>query len=102
MISIIVRLSQVEARVGEVEALVAQGEIRDLLLAQRERESEPVVEGRIDRLVATETPARIGEDHVTDLAAPALDKRDHCVLRTRALHGHEGRPARELGKLLAD
>src|SRR5664279_3745651 len=60
--------SQVVAAIGEVEALVAQREIRDLAAPHREGDPQPVVEGRIGDLVAREAAGR-----VRDLAAPYGD-----------------------------
>ena len=42
--------SEVVARVGEIQALVAEREVRDLVAAQRRRHADPVVEGRIHDL----------------------------------------------------
>ena len=50
--------SQVMAAVGQVEALVAEREVGDLLVAQRQRQSDPVVEGRIHDLVVGESAPR--------------------------------------------
>ena len=49
--------SEVDAAVGEVEALVAEREVGDLLAAQGQREPAPVVERRVDHLVCGERPA---------------------------------------------
>src|SRR5712692_1724412 len=70
------RTSQVVAAVGEVEALVAEREVRDLLVAQRHLQTDPVVKRRIDNLVICEAALFVGDGHVADLAAPALDQRD--------------------------
>src|SRR5262252_5752074 len=59
--------SQVVPAVREIEALVAEREVGDLLVAQRELEAAPVVEGGIDDLVAREAPVPIRDRHVADL-----------------------------------
>src|SRR6266446_10744824 len=51
--------SQVVSAVREVEALVAEGEIRDRLVAHGHREPHPVVERRVHDLVAPEPPSLI-------------------------------------------
>ena len=67
---------EVVTAVRQVEALVAQREVRDLLISQRQRQTHPVVEGGIDDLVAGETPLAIRQCNMADLAAPALDEAD--------------------------
>src|ERR1035441_7570785 len=69
-------LSQVVAAIGQVEALVAERKIRDLAIPQRERESEPVVERRVDDLVAGKASGRVRHRDVADLPAPAFRERD--------------------------
>src|SRR5450759_1816260 len=64
--------SQVVAAVGEVETLVAERKVRDLAVAEREGEAEPVVEGRVGDLVAREAPGRVRDRDVADLPAPAF------------------------------
>src|SRR5665647_1812552 len=62
--------SQVVAAIGEVEALVAQREIRDLAAPHREGDPQPVVEGRIGDLVAREAAGRVRHRDVADFPAP--------------------------------
>src|SRR5262249_2546536 len=95
-------LSEVMAAVGEVEALVAEREVRDLLSAQRDRESHPVVKRGIDHLVARQAPARIGDRDVTHLAAPPLDE-GHGDRLGRERPGIAARPPlRQRHELLPD
>src|SRR6266581_993053 len=68
--------SQVVPAVREIEALVAEREVGDRLQPHRIRERRPVVEGRIDDLVAGEASALVGRRDVADLATPSLDERD--------------------------
>ena len=74
------RTLQVVAAVRQVEALVAQRKVGNLLVAQRHRQAGPVVERRIDDLVAGEPPLGVGQRDVADLAAPAFDQRDGQVI----------------------
>src|SRR5512138_2317911 len=67
--------SQVEPAVGKVEALVAQGEVGDLLVAERHGEPLPVVEGGVGHLVPGEAAPVVGDGHVADLSAPPLGER---------------------------
>ena len=53
--------SEIMARIGEVEALVAERKIGDLVARHRQRERGPVVERRIDHLVAADPPGVVGE-----------------------------------------
>src|SRR3990172_6122072 len=70
----IIKFSEIVSAVGQVEALVAKGKIRDLLPAQRQGEPAPVMERGIDYLVQGETARFIGESRVTDFSAPAFDQ----------------------------
>src|SRR5688572_873829 len=67
--------SQIVSAVRQVEALVAEREVRDLLIAERHREAGPVVERGIDDLVRRELSILAGDRHVADLAAPSFDER---------------------------
>src|ERR1051326_2544171 len=69
------RASEIVARVGKVEALVAEGKVRDLVAAHGEGERVPVAERGIGDLVAPYAPPVIGDGDVGDLTAPALLER---------------------------
>ncbi len=71
---------EVETAVGEIKALVAEGKVRNLLVAQRDRESEPVVKGRIHHLIGSEPARSIGQRNVANLSPPALDQRNRQVI----------------------
>ena len=66
--------------VRQVEALVAQGEIRNLLVSQRKGQARPVVERRIDDFVSFKFSVGVGQRDVTQLPAPALDHRDRKLV----------------------
>ena len=51
---------QIVAAIGQVEALVAEREVRDRLVPHRDRQREPVAERRIDDLVVREPARGIG------------------------------------------
>src|SRR5947207_5250555 len=87
--------SEVVAAVREIETLVAQGEVGDLLVAHRQGDAEPVVEGGIDDLVAGEGAAAVGEGGMADLAAPAFDERDGDVFGLEGGHAGDDRPGGE-------
>src|SRR5262249_49213426 len=78
----------------------AEREVRDRLTAHRDRQSDPVVERRIDDLVAGERTGLVRSGHVTDLPAPSLHERD----AQRAVRERWQRPAqrrlRQLVQLL--
>src|SRR5260370_22446848 len=93
--------SQVVPAVGEVEALVAEREVGDLLVAQRQREAGPVVEGGIDDLVGREAALTVGDAHVADLAAPALDERNAEEVGPGRPAAHARGALRQLAQLLA-
>src|SRR4030095_16726903 len=86
-------LLEIEATVREVEALVAERKVGDRLAAQRDREPDPVVERRIDDLVAGDRAGLIGADDVADLSAPSLYQRD----ADRARREWRERPAQRSG-----
>ena len=67
--------SQVVAAIRQIEALVAKRKIGNLLVSQRHRQPGPVVKRRIDDLVSCEAALGVGQRHMADLAAPALDER---------------------------
>ena len=73
--------------VGEVEALVDQGEVRDLLAAQGQGEAEPVVEGRVHQLVAAEAALAVGHRQMQHLAPPALHQGDAEAVRGEGAQG---------------
>src|SRR3990172_7911455 len=75
------RESQVVPAVGEVEALVAQGEVGDLLTPQGVGQAGPVVEGGIHDLVAFEAAGSIRDRDVTELAPPSLHERHRDLVR---------------------
>ncbi len=63
--------------------------------AQRQRQADPVVERRVDDLVAGEAALGVRQRDVADLAAPAFDERDREVVglaaaRRRARTGPSG------------
>src|ERR1035441_3323222 len=69
-------VSQVEAAVRKVEALVADWKIGYGLPAEREGKPRPVVKRRIDDLVAAESAVRAGQGGVAHFAPPSLDQGD--------------------------
>ena len=66
--------SKVVATVRKIEALVAEREIRNLLVPQRHCQPHPVVERGIDDLKLRELAAGVGQGHMGNLAAPAFDE----------------------------
>src|SRR5690606_23770906 len=91
--------SEVEPAVTQVEALVAEREIGDGLLSQREGEAGAVVEGRVGDLVAAKTPRGVRDGDMENLAAPSLHQRGGEVIRRRGgkgVHGGAERRQREL------
>jgi hypothetical protein len=71
--------SKVVACVGEIETLVAEGEVGNLLPAQSERQSRPIMEGRVYDLVGREAAKLVGHRHVADLSTPSLHQSDANV-----------------------
>ena len=67
--------------IGQVEAFVAQGKIRNLLVAERAGQAEPVVERWIDDLIKSEPASFIGCRHMTDLPSPPLGQGDGQSVR---------------------
>src|SRR5229473_5124009 len=96
------RASQVVTAIREVEALVAEREVGDLLIAQGHRQAGPVVERGVDDLVNGEAALRVGHGHVADLAAPALDQRDAEEVRPRRPAVRPRAALGQLAKLLAE
>src|SRR5450830_69326 len=94
--------SQVVAAIGEVEALVAQREIRDLAAPHREGDPQPVVEGRIGDLVAREAAGRVRHRDVADFPAPAFRERHNERVRSHCPGFGTGSPRRKLVELLED
>src|SRR5690606_5044900 len=72
--------------VREIEALVAEREIRNLISPERHRQREPIVEGRVDHFVGCERSHLAGEGEVERFAAPALHDGDREVTRRRLPH----------------
>src|SRR5579875_2900679 len=64
--------SQIMAAIRQIEALVAQREIGNLLVAQRHGQTWPVVKRRVHDFVTREFSCRIGQCHVADFAAPTF------------------------------
>src|SRR5437868_3415914 len=89
--------SQIMSAVGQVEALVAEREVGNRLVAQGDRQAEPVMEGRIDDLVALEAAGGVGKGDVADCAAPALDERHRQMI---GANGGGGALDRAVGKRL--
>ena len=58
--------------VGKVKALVAYRKIRNLLIAQHVSHPWPIVERRIDNLVAAKTALIISDGHMTYLSTPTF------------------------------
>src|ERR1035438_10881951 len=80
-----IRGSKIEAAIREVEALIADREIRDRLAAHRQCKADPVVERGVYDLVAPETTRGVGERHMAHLSAPAFNQRhSQAVRRVRA------------------
>src|ERR1019366_1662864 len=88
---------QVVSAVRQVKAFVTQREIRDLLIPQGQRQSVPVVEGRVHDFVASEAAFTVRERNMTDLAAPALNEADGKVV---GLESQDVRPNRAIGEFV--
>src|SRR5882724_3688168 len=88
--------------VRQVEALVAQWEIGNLLIPQRQGQAGPVVERRIDDLVAGESALCIRQRDMANLAAPAFHKSDGQMVGPQRTHPGAEWPGREALQLAAD
>src|SRR2546428_6878866 len=74
--------------IGEIETLIAQGEVRDLLVAQRQGQADPVMEGRVNDFVMSKSSLWVGQRCMTDFAAPAFHERnDQIICRQRTWRG---------------
>ena len=94
--------SQIMAAIGKVEALIAQREVGDLLVAHRHCQPHPVMEGRIDDFVATEFPLFIGDRDVTNLAAPTFDQRHNYRVRRERFRFRSNRTGRQRLELVSN
>ena len=86
-------LSQVMSAIRQIEALVAEREIGNLLVAEAVGQGGPVVEGGVDDLVARESALSVRDRDVADLAAPAfVQGQRQAVRRERGggALGHHG------------
>ena len=68
-------MSQVVSAVGQVETLVAEWKIGYLLVAQRHRQSHPVVKRRVDNFVTQKFSDAVGNGYVANFASPAFGQR---------------------------
>ena len=84
---------QVRSRVGQVERLVDEREVRNDVAEHRVLERRPVLPGGIVRMAAPYAAGRTGLERDEDLAAPALDPADAA----RALGGRGQRRLRRPG-----
>lgn len=67
---------QIVSAVGQIEALVAQGKIRDLFPAQGYGQPHPVMKGWINDLVGPEGSVFVGNAYMADFSAPAFNQSD--------------------------
>ena len=66
--------------IRQVETFVAEREIGDLLIPQRQRQPHPVVERRIYNFVMRKFSRSIGNGHMTNFAAPAFGQRHYGAI----------------------
>src|SRR5260221_7446439 len=94
--------SQVVPAVRQVKTLVAQGKVGNLLVAECQCQSVPVVEGRVDDLIASKSALVVRPRHMADLASPAFDKTDDQMVGLRGLHIRPDWPVRKFLQLAAN
>ena len=66
---------QIVSAIGEIETFVAEGKVRDLLIAQRHSQAHPIVKRGIDDLIERKAALGIRPRDMTDFATPTLDQR---------------------------
>src|SRR6516164_4424147 len=93
--------SQIMAAVRQIEALVAEVEIRYLLVAQGQGQSAPVVERGVHDLVACKPAVSVGQGDVADFPAPAFHERDDAVVGFERARWLADRPVGKGAQLLA-
>src|SRR5262249_11250241 len=79
-----------------------EGKVRDLLPAERDRESHPVVERGVDHFVSRQPALRVRDRHVTYLATPALDEGHRERVGSTASDLAARRPFRQRDQLFLD
>src|SRR5258708_18785651 len=90
------------ASVGKVEALVAEGKIGDLIAGHRKRQGGPIVERRVRHLVSADSALIVGDDGVSNLAAPSFLHRHHELGVRERTAWNSRAPGRERTHLLLD
>src|SRR5438046_648080 len=94
--------SQIVPTVRKVEAFVAKREVRNLLVAERQRQTAPIVKGRIHDLVPGKLPVGVRQGYLADLSAPAFDEGHGDVLRLQRPNVAANGSAGECLQLAAD
>ena len=67
--------------IRKIEALVAQREVRDLLIAHSYRETHPIVKRGIDDFVVSKARFWISDCDVADFTTPSFDQRHNKAIR---------------------
>ena len=82
--------------VGQIETLIADGEIRYVILPDRERYGKPVSKGGVLNPVMTEPALAIGLQKMKNLSSPAFDHGKRHVIGCRGTQADL--PGRRLGR----